>query len=162
MNRSDDIIDVLTELAVFQGLSREELIQFADKSRRVAFNNGDVLIHEGTIESAIYIVTEGELKVFLPQEIKGREERRMSQVLLNVLNKGNCFGEYSLIDNKPTSASVMATKPGELIKIQGIDFQDILNQNERIAKTVYKNMLQILVRRLRRKDSELDMIMVIG
>jgi hypothetical protein len=56
----------------------------------------------------------------------------------------------------------MASQPGELIKIQGADFHDIIDTDDRIARTVYENMLRILVQRLRRKDQELDLITVIG
>ena len=104
----------------------------------------------------------GKLKVFLPKALEGRKEHRISKVLLNVLKEGDCFGEYSLIDYKPASASVMAVEPSELIKMQGADFHEILDKNDRIARTVYENMLRILIQRLRRKDRELDLITVIG
>jgi len=156
------IVDILSDLTVFRGLTGEDVARFAEKSRNVSFQEKDILIEEGTTESVIYILIKGRLKVFLPKKVKGKMEHRISQVLLNVLMEGDCFGEYSLIDHKPTSASVMAAGPVELIKIQGADFHDILHRNDRIARVVYENMLRLLVQRLRRKDRELDLIRVIG
>ena len=159
---AERIVDVLTGLPVFRGLTREDLTRFAKKSQKVFFQERDILIQEGTAKSEIYILIKGKLKVFLPKALEGRKEHRISKVLLNVLKEGDCFGEYSLIDYKPASASVMAVEPSELIKMQGADFHEILDKNDRIARTVYENMLRILIQRLRRKDRELDLITVIG
>jgi CRP-like cAMP-binding protein len=156
------IVDVLAGVAVFQGLTRDDLKLFANKSRMLSFKERDILIQEGEAESALYILIKGKLKVFLPQEMRGKKEHRVTQVSLNLLKEGDCFGEYSLIDHKQVSASVMVSEPGELIQIQGTDFHEIVDKNDRIARTVYENMLRILIKRLRRKDQELDLIMVIG
>ena len=61
----------------------------------------------------------------------------MSKVQLNTLCAGDCFGEYSLIDQNPISASVVATEAGELIQITKPAFDAVLQANDRIAKTVY-------------------------
>ena len=47
--------------------------------------------------------------------------------------------------------------PTELLKITGRDFQTVAAHHDRLAKTVYCNLLHILVRRLRKKDQELDL-----
>ena len=78
----------------------------------------------------------------------------MSKVQLNTLCAGDCFGEYSLIDQNPISASVVATEAGELIQITKPAFDAVLQANDRIAKTVYFNILRILVGRLRKLDAE--------
>ena len=156
------IVDVLAGVTVFQGLTRDDLKLFANKSRKLSFQEKDILIQEGKAESALYILIKGKLKVFLPQEMKDKKKHRVTQVSLNFLKEGDCFGEYSLIDHKPASASVVVAEPGELIQIQGTDFHEILDKNDRIASTVYENMLRILIQQLRRKDQELDFIMVIG
>ncbi|GMQ79662.1 MAG: hypothetical protein BMS9Abin03_089 [Thermodesulfobacteriota bacterium] len=156
------IIDVLAGVAVFQGLTRDDLKLFANKSQKLSFRESDILIQEGKAESALYILIKGKIEVFLPQEMKGKKEHRVTQVSLNFLKEGDCFGEYSLIDHKPVSASVIVAEPGELIQIQGTDFHEIVDKDDRIARTVYENMLRILIKRLRRKDQELDLIMLIG
>ena len=81
---------------------------------------------------------------------------------LNILKEGDCFGEYAIIGHTPASASITATESGEVIKIQRDDFNRILMTNDRIARTVYHNMLRILIRRLRKREKEYDMILVVG
>ena len=76
-------------------------------------------------------------------------------------NEGDFFGEYSLIDSKPASASVIATQAGELIKITKHNMDNILENNDRIAKIVYLNILKILVERLRHINREYDEIYIL-
>ena len=64
---------------------------------------------------------------------------------------------WAAIDSKPASASVIAAEPTELLKITGKNFQMVAAHNDRLAKQIYCDLLRILVRRLRRKDQELDL-----
>jgi CRP-like cAMP-binding protein len=70
-----------------------------------------------------------------------------------MLQAGDCFGEYSLLDQQLTSASVTATQDGELLKITKPAFDEILNANDHIAKIIYYNLLQVLIGRLRKLDA---------
>jgi CRP-like cAMP-binding protein len=158
---AERIVDVLNGVAFFHGLTIDDLQRFADISHKISFQGEDVLIHEGAMESVVYIIIKGKIKVILPQKIKGKETYRMSNILLNNLRPGDCFGEYSLFDGKPTSATVIAAEPVEVIKIKGSDFQYIIDNDDRIAKIIYLNMLKILIHRLRQKDHELDMITIV-
>jgi hypothetical protein len=85
----------------------------------------------------------------------------LEPVKLAIKNVGGFFGEYSLIDSKPSSASIIATQPGELVKITNTDLDVVLKKNDRIAKTIYRNVLQVLVRRLRNINKEYDMIYLV-
>ncbi len=77
---------------------------------------------------------------------------------LTVLDKGGFFGKHSFVDSEPSSASVVATQSVELIKITKFDLNNVLKDNDRIAKTIYLNMLQILIKRLRNTNKEYDEI----
>ena len=153
--------DVLSHVEVFRGLSQDELKTISKHCKRIRFEKGDTLIEIGQRPSAFYTVLEGQLRVFLPKQIKGKKERRVSEINLNILNKGDCFGEYSLIERMPASASVAGVEPGEVIKITDNGFDRIM-ADDRVAKTVYYNLLHVLIKRLRKKEQELDMVLVIG
>jgi CRP-like cAMP-binding protein len=157
-----EITRILSESGVFRGLTDNDLEIVSKHCQKVTFQEKDLLIQEGHRASAFYIVIKGQLKVVLPQEIEGRREHRVSDVKLNVLKEGDCFGEYSIIDKVPASASVIATQPGELVKIPESDFNQIVMANDRIAKTVYYNILRMLIRRLRKREKEYDLILVVG
>ena len=153
--------DALSHVEVFRGLSQDDLKMISKHCKKVSFEEGDTLIETGQRPSAFYILLKGQLRVFLPKQIKGKKERRVSEINLNILNKGDCFGEYSLIEKMPASASVVGVQPGEVIKLTDNGFDRIM-ANDRVAKTVYYNLLHVLIKRLRKKEQELDMVLVAG
>ena len=95
----NEIQRILSESEVFRGLTGDDLEIVSKYCQKVTFKEKDTLIQEGQPASAFNIVVKEQLKVVLPQEIEGRREHRVFDVKLNVLKEGDCFGEYSIIDN---------------------------------------------------------------
>ena len=152
-------IEVLSKAKVFEGFSREELKTISKHCLKIEFQRGDVLIEISQKPSGLFILTKGQLKVFLPERLDGRKERRASTVNLNVLKEGDCFGEYSLLENTQVSASVVGKEPGEVLKIPKSGFDEIM-ADDRIGKKIYRNFLHILIKRLRKKENELDLVLL--
>ena len=153
--------DALSHVEVFEGLTQDDLKIIAKHCKRIGFEEGDILLEIGQRPSAFYVLLKGQLRVFLPKQIKGKKEQRVSEIKLNILSKGDCFGEYSLIEKMPASASVVGVQSGEVIKLTDNGFDRIM-ANDRVAKTVYYNLLHVLIKRLRKKEQELDMVLVAG
>jgi len=162
----DETLRTLANVAVFKGLTPDEIKIFYDASQRVTFNKADTLIEKGQSGSALYIILKGQFEVdlplgaYVPQQTGGQVERRTSKVQLNTLKAGDCFGEYSLIDQRPASASVIATQSGELIQVTKATFDAILQANDRVAKTVYYNILRVLIERLRKLNTEYNLFLL--
>ena len=162
----DETIQALAKAEIFHGLTPEEVKIFSHSAQRVTCEKATTVIEKGQVGSALYIILKGQfevdlpLGVYIPQQVGGSVEHRMSKVQLNTLRAGNCFGEYSLIDQNPTSASVVATEAGELMQITKPAFDAVLQANDRIAKTVYSNMLRILIGRLRKLDAEYNLFLL--
>jgi CRP-like cAMP-binding protein len=155
-----DVVHLISDIEVFDHFSNEELRILSQYFHRLPFKASESIVKEGDAGSAFYIVMHGTLKVFLPQEMTGRLEMRASDVKLNILQPGDCFGEYSMIDRSPASASISAITDGELIKVSRADFDQILDANDRIAKIFYRNVLHILLRRLRMREKEYDLLLL--
>ena len=153
--------DALSRVEVFEGLTQDDLKIISKHCQRISFEKRDTLLEIGQRPSAFYVLLKGQLRVFLPKQIEGKKEHRVSEINLNILNKGDCFGEYSLIEKMPASASVVGVQPGEVLKITDSEFDRIM-ANDRVAKTVYYNLLHVLIKRLRKKEQELDMVLVAG
>ena len=100
----DETLRTLANVAVFKGLTPDEVKLFYDTSQRVTFSKAEAVIEKGQVGSALYIILRGQfevdlpLGVYVPQQVGGQVERRTSKVQLNTLKEGDCFGEYSLID----------------------------------------------------------------
>ena len=147
---------VLLHTKVFQGLTDEDLKLFCRYFQKVEFDEHEILIQEGQLRKALHVILQGQVKVFLLRYIEGETEQKITEIPLAALEEGDCFGEFSLFDEKPASASVIATKPGELVKLTKPVFDSILETNDRIAKTIYHNLVQILISRMRKSDQEYD------
>jgi CRP-like cAMP-binding protein len=161
----DETLRALANVAVFQGLTRDEVKIFYDSSQRVTFSKAEAVIEKGQVGSALYIILKGQFEVDLPLGVyvsqqAGGQVERTTKVQLNTLKEGDCFGEYSLIDQQPASASVIATQPGELIQVTKAAFDAILQANDRVAKTVYYNILRILIERLRKLNTDYNLFLL--
>ncbi|MBC8549984.1 MAG: cyclic nucleotide-binding domain-containing protein [Candidatus Brocadiales bacterium] len=157
----NNTLQIISSFEIFKGLTETDLNAIHAKCQRVKFKETEVLMKEGQLNSAIYIIIKGQAEVSLPEQSGEIKYRRPTKVKLAVEQDGDFFGEYSLIDSKPASASVVATEAGELIKITKYNLDNILENNDRIAKTIYLNILKILVARLRNINKEYDEIYVL-
>lgn len=156
-----DITRILSKTEVFRGLTRTDLGLLAQHCEKRAFQKGDTLVKERHSASGFHIIVKGKLEVVLPEHIEGRREQRVSEVKLNLLKEGDCFGEYAIIAKMPASASIVALESGQVLRITEDDFRQILDANDRIAKTVYQNLLRTVLKRLRKREREYDLFLVI-
>jgi len=149
-------------LNVFEGSAGSEMLQDTFLFRNLNFGEaqalsglchyerrrqGEVLIEEGGLGQALFVIQSGHVKV-LKGEGKQAEE-------LAVLGPSELFGEMSLIEDSLTSASVVADTDVELLVIRRLDFEKLLSENESLALKVYKSFCRTLSERLRRTSTEL-------
>ena len=137
-------VDDLKRVPLFSGLSADELARFAEVTREREYPKNSVILFEDDPGDALYVVSEGQVKVVLIGE-DGRE------VILSVLTDGDFFGEMSLIDDEPRSAHVIAMRDSRLLVLRRDDFQQQIQQHPSVALTV----LKVLVQRLRQADAKI-------
>ncbi|MBT8063385.1 MAG: cyclic nucleotide-binding domain-containing protein [Gammaproteobacteria bacterium] len=113
---------------------------------------GTELVKEGDLPDRLFVVLDGEVEVYLPESAE-----RLSAVRLATLGPGDCFGEYAFIDRQPTSASIRSVGNVEIYSIPNDRFQEFLDSHYTVASIVYRNLLRILVQRLRASNAELDL-----
>jgi len=114
-------------------------------------NGGETVIEEGKVNSALYVVLGGEFRVSLPAG-----PQRYGEVELARRRPPDCFGEYAFIDYKLASANVTATKPGRLLKVAFDVLDQFIDADAELGRTIYENILLLVVARLRNNDVELD------
>jgi CRP-like cAMP-binding protein len=141
---------------VFEHLEPADLDLVLAHARVVHAAPGQLLLTEGTPGDGLYVVLEGEVEVFLPQTAAGGGHRP-TPVRLNRLGPGRCFGEYGIVDDEPSSASVAARTAARLCVVPRLELRRLLEHHDRMARVVYANLLRVLVGRLRRKDQDVDL-----
>jgi CRP/FNR family cyclic AMP-dependent transcriptional regulator len=131
------------ELAVIEGLAVEKNVP-----------RGSIILNEGDMGDALFVMASGRVKV-LVSDADGRE------IILKILGAGDFFGELSLIDKEPRSASVVALDNTTLRVLSYQGFRDCLVRSPNIATAV----MTALAKRLRdadRKISKLALMDVYG
>ena len=109
----------------------------------VDFKAGEYVFKEGDLGTDMYIIQEG--KVAVLKHFQG-EEKQLVQ-----LSGGDFFGEMSVLEDLPRTASVKALEDCLLVKINGSTFDQMLRKNPEIAV----RMMRKLSRRLRETDQML-------
>ncbi|HSW15033.1 MAG TPA: cyclic nucleotide-binding domain-containing protein [Solimonas sp.] len=135
---------VLNNSAVFRGLEPRALDLLVHTGLMLDAATGSLVLYENERSSpGLYLLVEGEVEVFLAQDD--------GDVHLSRLQPGECFGEYSLIDGKATSASLRALTPSRLFFLPSGLFQRMVENDLRSANTIYRNLLVQVIGRLRER-----------
>ena len=101
---------------------------------------GEYVFRENELGTEMYIIHEGKVEI-----LSGTGS---SETLLGVLEKGDFFGEMSILEDLPRAASARAVTDVKLLQINGSTFDQLLRNNPEIAV----RMMRKLARRLRETD----------
>jgi CRP/FNR family cyclic AMP-dependent transcriptional regulator len=156
---SKDRLKVLSQSDLFRSLSQEEMEEWSRHSEPKTFKPGQLILNKGEKNDTLFMLASGKVECFLPEQERAKGVRRFSKVRLNTLGPGESFGVYSLIDKQEASCSVMAIEETETLSISRERFEQLVQINQRIGNAVYRNLLNLLVKRLREKDKELDLFL---
>ena len=132
---------VIGQCRLFHGLSDSELDLTIAGMQLCGGREGTVLVAQDRPGDGLYIVYSGRVKVVM-YGANGRE------VTLAILRPGEVFGELSMLDGAPRSATVVAMSDAQLLALPREDFMRHLERNPQTAL----NLLGELARRLRRAD----------
>jgi CRP/FNR family transcriptional regulator, cyclic AMP receptor protein len=138
-------IDVVRKAPLFSALDDEAARALMESMTASRLERGDVLFREGDRGDRLYVIGEGKIKLGLTSN-DGREN------LLAILGPGEMFGELSLFDPGPRTATATAVAETQLIALGHEDLTSFLSGRPAVAAT----MLAALARRLRRTNETLS------
>ncbi|MBT9545216.1 MAG: Crp/Fnr family transcriptional regulator [Candidatus Sericytochromatia bacterium] len=133
------------EGTLFNNLSKEELTQLAQIARERRFDRGQVIFYEGDLGGSLYIIVTGSVKIVIMAD-DGREH------ILGLLHQGDFFGEVSLIDGEPRSATAIALDNVSVVMISRDDFIRLLRENPEMSLKI----MVTLCERLRKTDKHVE------
>lgn len=130
----------LRQSFLFAGLDRQHLHDLANRMTVVQYAPGDEIITEGDQGpfGGMGVVLSGTLSVLHQRD-----------GMVGHIKSGEIFGEMSLIDNRPRSATVVAETEVEAAILSPADFREELSENPDIAI----RLLQMLCDRLREAEA---------
>lgn len=118
---------------LFKTIPAEELSHIAQITDEVECVPQEMLFSEGDQGDAMYLIVDGKVKVHSGDQVFAE------------LGTRQCFGEMSILDAEPRSASITALTDLTLLKIQREDFGEILTEKPEISRGIIK----VLTGRLR-------------
>ena len=121
--QSEEVVRILSAATVTQGLGPTDLAVLLQHATLETVPQGWTVLAECQHGDALYVVLKGQLRVMLLALNHWDHPNRVEDIHLSTLGPGDRFGEYSLIDAEPVSASVIATAPAELLKITKREFR---------------------------------------
>jgi len=142
LRRRSEKVDVLKKVPLLSGLSRRDLDLIARVADEVKVEKGRVLTRQGGLGMEFLLLLEGSARVERDGKVIAR------------LGPGDFFGEMSLIDGKPRSATVIADSPSALLAVQARSFRTLLDT----VPGLQKKVLIALCGRLRAADASLALV----
>ncbi|MEM1417888.1 MAG: cyclic nucleotide-binding domain-containing protein [Myxococcota bacterium] len=138
--------DILRDIGLFGGLDDESLVVLARELKTAHAETGDAIVEEGDTSREMFVVVGGELEV-----VKRGPRGGLARVAL--FGPGDWFGEMSILDVQPRSATVRAVAPTMLVKITSEDVEKLLYRRDVKAYALFiMNIARELSRRLRVAD----------
>jgi CRP/FNR family transcriptional regulator, cyclic AMP receptor protein len=131
--------DLLAQIPLFEGLSDDDREALGKRLTEKQYKEGEVVFAKGDSGSSMYIVLSGAVQIFLPPEGKDQPP-----VVLKDLRTGEYFGELSLFDDKPRSASVQATVEAKLLELTREEFAEHLTRSKTAAMVILSEMAERL------------------
>jgi CRP/FNR family transcriptional regulator len=131
-------IKILKTIALFSGLSADQLETLSHIAVRKDYKRGEMIFHEGDKGNGIYIVETGRIKVF-KLSMDGKEQ------ILHIYGPGHTFGEVPVFQGKNFPASSMALETAGIIFLPRDRFVKLITATPALGM----NMLADLSRRLR-------------
>jgi CRP/FNR family transcriptional regulator, cyclic AMP receptor protein len=146
MSASTSVIEHLRRVEVLSGLSDEELLQIATVCKPRRLNAGQVVFEEGADGDELMVILDGCVRVSINTRLP---QGTMSASTINMLYKGQSFGEMVLLGGATRSATVTCVDPCTLLVIRERDFASLCERNPRIGYRVMRNMASDLAYKLR-------------
>lgn len=131
--------ELLAQIPLFDTLAAEDLEALAKRMTERHYQPGQSVFAKGDQGSSMYVVLSGAVQIFLPGA--GPEEPR---VVLKDARTGEYFGELSLFDDKPRSASVEAVVETTLLELTREEFGDHLSKSRNAAMAILAEMAERL------------------
>ena len=104
----------LAEVELFKLLDEDELKEFAAVVDTETMTAGGTIFNAGDHGESLYIVKSGEVELFI-------KDTAGQKIILKVATRDDLFGEISMLDNRPRSATAVALMDAELFVLDRDD-----------------------------------------
>ncbi len=136
---------------LFRSFTAAEIEHLVGFSRVQRYRAGEIIYEKGSPGHCLMAVLSGTVKISSPS-FDGR------QIVLNVINPGEIFGEIALLDGKDRSADATAMSSAELLILERRDFVPFIERHPEICL----RLISVLCERLRRTTAQVEDVLFLN
>src|SRR5215212_10465363 len=115
-------VPALRQVSLFQALDDQQIGQISLLLKERRYHKGDIIFYQGDPGGCLYLVTSGRVRIFLNSP-DGRE------ATVRFYGPNSTFGEFSVLDGEPRSASAAAVDDVATLALYRADFLGLLRQH---------------------------------
>ncbi|MCP4231384.1 MAG: cyclic nucleotide-binding domain-containing protein, partial [bacterium] len=116
--------------------------------KKIELQPKEVLFEANTLGNEFFIIERGRIKIFKKVDDQN--------IVFAELGPGSCFGEMSLLDEYPRSASASAMEHCVLYSLSRDEFNSIVNTHDAVSSKLLLALVEIFTKRLRATDKHLE------
>ena len=150
LEQNIDLAQLKQIIPFFQGLSEDSLYQLTSHFVTLSHPSSQIILLENDWGSSVYFILEGWVKI-RTYNFEGKE------VTLNIIGKGEIFGEMAALDKKPRSTDAISLTATTIGRIPAENFINLLNTEPmagiRLSQLMAKRLRQVN-RRLQLRDAD--------
>jgi CRP-like cAMP-binding protein len=135
-------------------LTETQAISLIGSLEKKRFRKSEIIVENGQKSNALFVILSGSAKVVVSNH-KGKE------VVLALLEPGDCIGELSLLDDQPHSATVVASSQTDTLILGRHDFAQCVLNNAQLAVSIMHGLAYRL-RKANQKIASLALVSVNG
>jgi CRP/FNR family transcriptional regulator, cyclic AMP receptor protein len=140
------VSDVLKKIPMFGNLKNRELLQIERILHRREYHANEAVFFEGDPGLGMYIIEDGIVDI-----VSGSVRQPLAD-----LQHGEFFGELSLLDDAPRTASAIARTPCKLLCFFQPDLFDLLGRNPRLGVKILLNLASVIGERLKKANETMQ------
>ncbi|TDE41460.1 Crp/Fnr family transcriptional regulator [Nonomuraea mesophila] len=141
------IAAVLAEIPLFRVLGESGIRSTARAGPARRYRSGQIIFHQGDPGESLYVLLDGLVKVVFTTE-------HGDEIVLNMLGRGDTFGEMALLDGSPRSASIVTARPAWVFALPRARLLELMREHPGLADE-FLRMLGHMVRRLTDQAADL-------
>jgi CRP-like cAMP-binding protein len=142
VSRSAPTAEFLKTVRLFREFGEPELQALTGQLRERKLRKGHALFREGDEGEEMFLVREG--TVLVSKSVTGKVEQVLAR-----FGPGDFFGEMSLFDQSPRSATIQAETDTALLALDRDDLNALIEVNPRAAAAFFQGLVQVFIERLR-------------
>ena len=132
----------LKTVRLFREFDSPELLALTGQLRERKLRKGQALFREGDQGEEMFLVRDG--TILVSKSVTGRVEQVLAR-----FGPGDFFGEMSLFDHSPRSATIQAETETLLLSLDRENVNRLIEINPRAAAAFFHGLVQVFIERLR-------------